>query len=58
MVVVRVRLHVLSELGDPLGQECDLHSGRAGVFPIPAVLPDDLRLLLLGKRHAYHLLAL
>src|SRR6266446_6493390 len=51
MVVLRVLLEVLGEPVDPLGQERDLHLGRAGVALVNAVLLDQGFLLVDGQRH-------
>src|SRR5437899_7516804 len=45
MVVLLVRLEVLGEVEDALGQERDLHLGRAGIALVGAELLDDGRLL-------------
>src|SRR5512137_1777924 len=51
VVILLVRLEVLGEVGDPLGDEGHLDLGRPGVLVVPAVLLDDFRLLLCDERH-------
>ena len=51
VVVLAVLAQVLGELVDPLGEQRDLDLGRAGVGVGPAVLADQLLLLVLGQRH-------
>src|SRR5689334_22871695 len=51
VMVVLVHLHVLRELGDSLGEEGDLDLCRSRVLLPAAETADELRLLLLGKRH-------
>ena len=45
-MVLHVRLEVVGEVGDALGEERDLHLGRAGVALVELELRDDLSLLL------------
>jgi hypothetical protein len=49
VVVLRVRAQMLGQLVDALGEQCDLHLGRAGVLAGPAVLADDLLLRFLRE---------
>ena len=51
VVVVRVGLEVLGEVGDALGQDGDLDLGGARVTLVGGVLGDDLLLALGGNRH-------
>ena len=47
VVVLRMRLHVLSERANPLGEQCYLNRGRAGVVLVLAKLSDELGFTLL-----------
>src|SRR5690606_34562646 len=49
VMVLLVGLQVLGELVDPLGEDRDLHLGRARVGLVAAVAVDDLRLRVLGQ---------
>src|SRR5262249_11340981 len=51
VVVVLVHLEVLGEVGDPLGQDRDLHLGRTGVALDGRVLLADLGFGFLVERH-------
>lgn len=53
--VLLVRLHVLGELADALGQDSDLDLGVTGVLCVLAELSGELGLALLGDRHVDHL---
>src|SRR5688572_18611604 len=50
MMILRVRLEVLSEVGNAVREECDLHFWRPGIGVMDAILVDEVRLLLLGRR--------
>src|SRR5687768_78938 len=52
VVVLRVRAQVLGEVVDPTRQHRDLNLRGAGVRLVPAVLPDQLLLDILGEGHA------
>lgn len=49
--VLLVRLHVLGELLDAVGEDSDLDLGVTGVLGVLAELGGELRLALLGNRH-------
>src|SRR5690606_7189639 len=51
VVVLRVRLEVLGEVGDPLAEERDLHLGRPAVGLVSLELLDDLSLAVRKKSH-------
>ncbi|MPN38949.1 hypothetical protein SDC9_186474 [bioreactor metagenome] len=55
MLVLRVRLHVLGEHVDPLGQNGDLDLGRAGVRGVGAVGVDNSGLLFFAQHNCIHL---
>ena len=50
-VILLVRLEVLGQLGDPLGQQRDLHFRRTGVFLVNLVVGNDLSSSPLRDRH-------
>src|SRR5439155_26591056 len=51
VVVLLVRLQVLREVGDALGENGDLDLGRAGIGVAATVLLDDLGFLLFYQCH-------
>src|SRR5438105_13382228 len=55
-VVLLMRLKVLVQLGDALGQQCDLHFGRARVFLVSFVFGNDALLRFNTDRHRKRLL--
>src|SRR4051794_31859152 len=50
VMVLRMRLEVLGEVGDTVRQKRDLHLRRAGVAVMGGVARNQLRFLLLGGR--------
>src|SRR5438093_6153122 len=52
MVILRVLLEMVGQAVDALGQQRDLHLGRAGVALVGAELLDQTLLLVDSKRHA------
>ena len=51
MIVLRVALEVLGEVGDALGEDRDLDFGRAGVALALRMFLDERLLALRGNRH-------
>ena len=50
VVILRVSLEMLREIGDAIGEERDLYFRRARVPLMGSVAPDQLRFLFLGGR--------
>jgi hypothetical protein len=56
IVVMGVRLHMVGEVIDPFGEDCDLDLRRSGVRVVLAVGLDDARLV--GRCQSVYLLDL
>ena len=52
MVILRVGLEVLGEVGDPFGEDCDLHFRRTGVSLVGLVGTDQVGLAIFRKCHS------
>src|SRR6185369_8067169 len=51
MVILGMRLEVIGEIGDALGQDCDLNFWRTGIAGFGRILLDKLLLALSANRH-------
>src|SRR2546423_7885415 len=50
VMVLRVRLEMLGEVGDAIREKCDLHFGSSGIAVMGAILGDQVRFLLFSGR--------